>query len=209
MAGLIGTGVTLLSKPTGVPPEATAVLSSNLVLPTRPVQPVVVDTRQKDVPSTTVTAPSTVAAPTTVVRPSTKKQPATTRQADPPKPPAQTPAPGHAGLVPIARSFIGQGIRYVYGGKSPATGLDCSSFVWVVLKKAGYDVPYRSSSALSQWAIPIKADQLQLGDLVFFYSPVGHVGIYAGPGTIIDNGTPAGPKQSTIWGTPTYGRIPL
>lgn len=159
-------------------------------------------------------------APTTTPRRTTTPRPATTM----PRPPAQVPrapiarapvappapvvpaTPSHSALVGIARSFIGRGIPYLYGGKDPAVGLDCSGFIWVVLKQGGYNVPYRSSGALAAWATPISASQAVPGDLVFW---PGHAGIYAGGGTVIDDGTSAGPKVTTIWGSPTYGRIPL
>jgi cell wall-associated NlpC family hydrolase len=107
--------------------------------------------------------------------------------------------------VGIARGLIGIGIPYVFGGKS-LLGMDCSGFVWEVLKRAGYNVPYRNSAALKAWATPITAAQAQPGDLVFW---PGHVAIYVSPGIVIDNGTSAGPKQTKIWGSPTYGRIPI
>lgn len=119
--------------------------------------------------------------------------------------PKPVPTSGHASLVGIARGLIGIGIPYVFGGKS-LLGMDCSGFVWEVLKRAGYNVPYRNSAALKAWATPITAAQAQPGDLVFW---PGHVAIYVSPGIVIDNGTSAGPKQTKIWGSPTYGRIPL
>lgn len=112
----------------------------------------------------------------------------------------------HAAVLAAARTLVGSGIPYVFGGKDPLVGLDCSGFVWWALKKAGYDVPYRNSDGLRAWTTPISAGEAALGDLVFW---PGHVGIYAGPGIVVDDGTAAGPKQSTIWGSPTYGRIPL
>lgn len=115
------------------------------------------------------------------------------------------PTAGHAGLLAIARTLIGVGIPYVYGGKDPASGLDCSGFVWVVLKRAGMSVPYRTSDGLQAWATPITAASAQPGDLVFW---PGHVGFFEKPGFVLDNGTSAGPKESAIFGSPTYGRIP-
>lgn len=164
-------------------------------------------------PTHVTTAPRVISAPTTTPTYTVKPTPTTVKPAPPaPVAPVRTPAVapvlagGHASLVSIARSFIGLGIPYLYGGKDPAVGLDCSGFVWVVLKKAGFNVPYRDSSALKSWATPISASSALPGDLVFW---PGHVGIYAGPGIVIDDGTPAGPKQSAIWGSPSYGRIPL
>lgn len=97
---------------------------------------------------------------------------------------------------------------YVYGGKA-TSGADCSGFVWLVLKRAGYNVPYRSSGALYSWTLRVSKAQLQPGDLVFWYSPISHVGIYVGNGQVIDSGGPPGPVQRSIYpGVSGYGRIP-
>lgn len=159
-------------------------------------------------PTTEVSPPAdTTPRPTTPVVPKTvapKPKPAPKPPVVAPKP-APAPTSGHESLVGIARGLIGIGIPYVFGGKS-LLGMDCSGFVWEVLKRAGYNVPYRNSAALKAWATPITAAQARPGDLVFW---PGHVAIYVSPGIVIDNGTSAGPKQTKIWGSPTYGRIPI
>jgi cell wall-associated NlpC family hydrolase len=38
--------------------------------------------------------------------------------------------------------------------------------------------------------MPVPRDQLQPGDLIFFYSPVSHVGIYIGNGQMVHAPTP-------------------
>jgi cell wall-associated NlpC family hydrolase len=112
-----------------------------------------------------------------------------------------------ANVIAAARSFLGAGIPYLFGGKTVA-GADCSGFVWLVLKRAGYAVPYRSSAGLRSWATPIGASQAVPGDLVLF---PGHAGIYAGGGMLIDQGGPGrGPILRPIWTSAvTYGRMPL
>ena len=37
----------------------------------------------------------------------------------------------------------------------------------------------------STMGVPVSADALQPGDLLFFYSPVSHVGIYIGNGQMV------------------------
>jgi hypothetical protein len=61
------------------------------------------------------------------------------------------------------------------------------------------------------WAVPIPAEQLLVGDLVFFGNPVTHVGLYAGNGSIVDaSSSQRGVVERKIWtsGVIRYGRVP-
>ncbi|WP_406628805.1 C40 family peptidase [Amycolatopsis sp. WGS_07] len=51
-------------------------------------------------------------------------------------------------------------------------------------QKAGISLP-RSSRAQSTTGTPVPRSQLQPGDLVFYYSPVSHVGMYIGNGMMV------------------------
>lgn len=115
------------------------------------------------------------------------------------------PVPASDGLVAIAKGFVGHSGPYVFGGKDPVTGMDCSGFVWNVFKRAGMNVPYRSSSALRAWARPVPPSEARPGDLAFW---PGHVAIYAGGGMVVDDGGPPGVTFRKIWAPPTFGRIP-
>ena len=73
------------------------------------------------------------------------------------------------------------GARYRYGSKGPNT-FDCSGFTSYVYKQQ--NILGIGASSRDQYArnIPIKREELQPGDLVFFTSPrskggVGHVGL--------------------------------
>lgn len=84
-------------------------------------------------------------------------------------------------VVNIARTLLG--IPYVYGGEDPS-GFDCSGFTQYVFGKAGISIP-RTAGAQRSAATPVSNPQP--GDLVFFGSPVWHVGIYTGNGMMIDS----------------------
>ena len=125
----------------------------------------------------------------------------------PTEPPA-SPAPAALGdrVASAARKYTGARIPYRYGGKDPRAALDCSGFVWHVLRDAGLDVPYRASGALAAWAVPVSRSDARPGDLVFWPH---HVAVYLGDGQIIDQGGPGpGPHVRSLWGSPKFGRIP-
>jgi cell wall-associated NlpC family hydrolase len=133
-----------------------------------------------------------------------KPSPVPRTQTVAPKPPPPPQPAVDKSIIGIARAWIGKNIPYLFGGGT-LRGMDCSHFVWEVLKDAGYNVPYRNSSALKAWATPISKANALPGDLIFW---PGHVGFYAGNNQVIDHGSGYGPKLRSLWGSPTFGRIP-
>ncbi len=107
-------------------------------------------------------------------------------------------------IVNIARGLLG--IAYAYGGSSPSTGFDCSGFTSYVFGQAGISLP-RTAAAQQAAATPVSSPQP--GDLVFFGSPAWHVGIYTGPGTMIDSPKPGGvtAERAIFSGVSGYGRF--
>lgn len=83
-----------------------------------------------------------------------------------------------SGVLGVAARYTG--IRYAWGGTSPATGLDCSGFVSLVYKQLGVSLPH-SSGAIRAMTTPVSNPRP--GDLVFL---PGHVGIYAGNGMVYE-----------------------
>ncbi|MEC2489835.1 lysozyme family protein [Bacillus cereus] len=85
-----------------------------------------------------------------------------------------------------------QGWPYVWGGKNPTQGFDCSGLTSWGLKQIGIDLP---SYALSQYELttPINPSEAQPGDLIFFkgtyQSPdhISHVGFYIDENTMYDS----------------------
>ncbi|MBI3649020.1 MAG: C40 family peptidase [Actinobacteria bacterium] len=85
--------------------------------------------------------------------------------------------------IAAARSVIGT--QYVWGAADPNVGFDCSGLTMWAWGHAGVSLPH---SAADQYAVlpHVSRDQLASGDLVFFYTPISHVGLYIGNGEMID-----------------------
>jgi cell wall-associated NlpC family hydrolase len=90
-------------------------------------------------------------------------------------------SPVGGSVIDIAMQFMG--VPYVWGGSSPG-GFDCSGLVMYVFARAGISLPH-SSRAQFGYGVAVSRDALQPGDLVFFGSPIHHVGIYVGGGNMI------------------------
>lgn len=105
-----------------------------------------------------------------------------------------------SGVLGIAARYTG--IRYTWGGSSPATGLDCSGFVSLVYKQLGVSLPH-SSSAIRAMTTPVSDPRP--GDLVF---RPGHVAIYAGNGMVYEarNYSSLSGLYPVLPGS-TYGRL--
>ncbi|WP_024876082.1 C40 family peptidase [Saccharomonospora piscinae] len=92
-------------------------------------------------------------------------------------------APGPAAQTAIDAAMSKLGSPYVYGATGPSQ-FDCSGLTSWAYAQAGINIP-RTSSSQSTYGTPVSRSQLQPGDLVFFYSPVSHVGIYIGGGNMV------------------------
>ncbi|MDQ1621322.1 MAG: peptidoglycan DL-endopeptidase CwlO [Actinomycetota bacterium] len=92
------------------------------------------------------------------------------------------PASGRAATA-IKAAFAQLGDPYVYGAAGPGS-FDCSGLTMFAWGAAGVSLPHSSAAQYSA-ASPVSSSSLEPGDLVFYYSPISHVGIYIGGGRII------------------------
>ncbi|MBQ0889681.1 C40 family peptidase [Streptomyces sp. RM72] len=94
-----------------------------------------------------------------------------------------TPASGRAGAA-FAAAQGKIGTPYVYGATGPSS-FDCSGLTSWAYAQAGVGIP-RTSQAQANYGTRISSmSDLQVGDLVFFFSDLHHVGLYAGNGQVL------------------------
>lgn len=99
------------------------------------------------------------------------------------------PAPNASVEAALAAAYSAIGTPYQFGGASPETGFDCSGFTMWSWAHAGVSLPH--SSAAQYEALPhVAREDLQPGDLLFFYSPISHVAMYVGGGMMIHSSHP-------------------
>jgi peptidoglycan DL-endopeptidase CwlO len=75
------------------------------------------------------------------------------------------------------------GKPYRWGAMGP-NAFDCSGLVKWSFANVGRNLP-RTSRAMASVGTPVARRDLQPGDLVFFYQPISHVGIYIGNNKIV------------------------
>ncbi|MTE14038.1 NlpC/P60 family protein [Nocardia aurantiaca] len=112
------------------------------------------------------------------------------------------------GLVPgsgtsaLAAGLTRVGDPYVWGATGPDQ-FDCSGLVQWAFHQVGKNVP-RTSQQQSSFGTPVDEKDLQPGDVVFFYSDISHVGIYAGNGLMLHASTFGVPVQVAPMGSTPF-----
>ena len=97
--------------------------------------------------------------------------------------PPAPPVSGKAGIA-VQAAYGQLGVPYRFAAESPGVAFDCSGLTKYAWGRAGVYLPHQSRAQYA--AVPhVTRDQIQPGDLVFYYSPIGHVGIYIGNGLLI------------------------
>lgn len=108
----------------------------------------------------------------------------------------------------LSVAYAQMGKPYAWGGSGPGS-FDCSGFTSYAYRAIGVSLPH-SSRAQYATTSRVARDQLQPGDLVFFGSPIHHVGIYVGNGNMIDSSTygrPVGVRSINRSGYAGAGRV--
>ncbi|WP_127480365.1 C40 family peptidase [Nocardioides pantholopis] len=114
-------------------------------------------------------------------------------------------ASGRAGAA-IQYAMAQVGDAYVYGAAGPSA-FDCSGLTMMAWAQAGVSLPHSSSAQFSSGARVAESD-LQPGDLVFYYSPISHVGMYIGNGMIVHAANPGtGVVTGALHSMPYVGAV--
>ena len=124
-------------------------------------------------------------------------------------PVAPVAAPNAAAQIIVDTALAQQGKPYVWAGAGPNV-YDCSGLTQFSYAAAGITLPH-SSRMQSTMGVPVARADLQPGDLVFFYDPVGHVGIYIGNGLMVHAPTAGDVVRTinvdTMWGYNSARRL--
>ena len=91
----------------------------------------------------------------------------------------------------VEAAFNQLGKPYIWGATGPGA-FDCSGLTGYVWRASGVGLP-RTSGAQYAAGRKISRPDLQPGDLVYYYAPISHVGIYIGGGQIIHAPRPGRP----------------
>lgn len=87
-------------------------------------------------------------------------------------------------IVAYAMQYLGY--PYVHGGRSLATGTDCSGFTCYIYADFGYSISRTPSGQYSSAGRSIDYSEIQPGDIICYgKSKCTHVGMYIGDGQII------------------------
>jgi cell wall-associated NlpC family hydrolase len=92
-------------------------------------------------------------------------------------------ASSEAAQLAVDTAMAQRGKPYVWAAAGPGS-YDCSGLVQYAYAAAGIDLPH-SSRMQAGIGRSVSRGELQPGDLVAFYSPISHIGIYIGNGQMV------------------------
>jgi peptidoglycan DL-endopeptidase CwlO len=93
-------------------------------------------------------------------------------------------APSQAAQIAVNTALAERGRPYVWAAAGPSS-FDCSGLMLYAYRAAGISLPH-SSAAQARMGRAVSMSELAPGDLVFYYSPISHVGMYIGNGQIVN-----------------------
>ena len=115
-------------------------------------------------------------------------------------------AGSQAAQIAVNTALAQRGKPYVWAAAGPGS-FDCSGLMQYAYRAAGISLPH-SSAMQARMGRAVSASELSPGDLVFYYSPISHVGMYIGNGQIVNALNPgAGVVISGLHDMPYSGAV--
>lgn len=106
-------------------------------------------------------------------------------------------------IVDYAMQYLGN--KYMHGGRSLASGTDCSGFTCYIYKDFGYSLSRTPGGQYSTNGRSVSYDEIQPGDIICYgKSKCTHVGLYIGDGQIIHS---ANSRKGVIISAADYDNI--
>ncbi len=100
-----------------------------------------------------------------------------------PPAPAAPPVSSQAGIA-VNAAMSQLGVPYRFAAESPGVAFDCSGLTKYAWGQAGVYLPHQSGAQYG--SVPhVSQSEVQPGDLIFYKSPIGHVAMYIGGGSLI------------------------
>ena len=93
------------------------------------------------------------------------------------------PAPSSRAAIAVRFALAQLGKPYAFAASGPRA-FDCSGLTMAAWAAAGVSLPHFAAWQYNK-GHHVSRSQLEPGDLVFFYHPIGHVGMYIGHGLIV------------------------
>lgn len=90
-------------------------------------------------------------------------------------------------VIAFAEAQVGK--TYSYGASGP-DAYDCSGLTMAAWAQAGVQLPHSAADQYN-YGTHVSYSQLQPGDLIFLYSPIGHVELYVGNDLAVSAANPA------------------
>ena len=116
----------------------------------------------------------------------------------------------HGVKIAVEAAMSQIGVKYRFAASKPGVAFDCSGLTLWAAGQAGVVLSH-SSRSQSQQTKPVRREDLRIGDLVFYGSPIHHVALYLGNDIVIqapNEGRKVQYASINSWsGVKTYGRI--
>ena len=117
--------------------------------------------------------------------------------------PGTVPPSSSRGAIAVAAAKSQVGVPYIKYMSREGVGFDCSGLTAWAWGQAGVSIPHQSRQQFNTTAhVPIA--YIEPGDLIYFYSPITHVGIYIGGGMMVDA---PGPGRFVRYAAVTFSKV--